>query len=417
MSYSQDETLNVVKRAISSNVSIFTAFMIALLSAYPFLRDGEAKPHSFFDLNVYYGAVSRWLEIGDLYNWAIPPNEIYGFTYPPFAAVVFAPFVSLISVETAGTSLVFISIASIVLISYMSFSCMGVSKRISIALSLWIAPLLLKFHPVVFNMQMGQINFLLALMILIDVIYLKNTRLHGILMALAASIKLTPAIFGLLLVAKRDWISLARFVATGILGILLSFAVDYKITIEYFTDKMFDSGRVGKTYSSLNFNLVGVLDKVFTESNNFVYVITVVLMIGIAYFSARRLVLRDQYFGAAMVIATLGLLVSPISWIHHWIWFIPMLIFLTIYGISISNSLCIFWSLTGLLLFSSSFAMWFFGETTRENGWILPLALAHSTQVLWAVVYVALPLVVATRHRPAHEEGSAPGISMVNQGI
>jgi alpha-1,2-mannosyltransferase len=48
----------------------------------------------FFDLGVYRGAVRYWLlDGGDLYDFRYQ-DSVYGFTYPPFAALVFAPLVA-----------------------------------------------------------------------------------------------------------------------------------------------------------------------------------------------------------------------------------------------------------------------------------------------------------------------------------
>ena len=43
---------------------------------------------------------------------------------------------------------------------------------------------------------------------------------------------------------------------------------------------------------------------------------------------AWRAIARDDRLGTLVIVELLGLLVSPISWSHHWVWVIPMLIWL-----------------------------------------------------------------------------------------
>ena len=50
-----------------------------------------AERHGFFDLRVYFGALRHWArDGGEIYDF-IKPNSTYGFTYPPFAALLMLP--------------------------------------------------------------------------------------------------------------------------------------------------------------------------------------------------------------------------------------------------------------------------------------------------------------------------------------
>src|SRR5262249_55272237 len=63
------------------------AIGLAALSFDMFL----AVRHGFFDLSVYYGAINYWMhDGGSLYDYLLPQNT-YGFTYPPFAALTMLP--------------------------------------------------------------------------------------------------------------------------------------------------------------------------------------------------------------------------------------------------------------------------------------------------------------------------------------
>jgi alpha-1,2-mannosyltransferase len=50
------------------------------------------------------------------------------------------------------------------------------------------------------------------------------------------------------------------------------------------------------------------------------------IVVGCAWFAAARLRTRDEDALALLVIATAGLLASPLSWSHHWVWIAPALV-------------------------------------------------------------------------------------------
>lgn len=384
-------------RALSGNYALLVAFMLTLISLYPFLWNDKMELREFFDLRVYYGAVAHWLETGELYSWALPPERIYGFTYPPFAALFFAPFVLVTDARTAGPLFLVLNVAALVALIFVACRGMGVGTRLALAAGLWLTPLFLKFFPVSFNMELGQINLFLVLLILVDLVYLRGTRWHGVLMALTACIKLTPAIFGLLFLATRDWKSLGRFIGTGLASIALSFLLATDVSLEYFTDKMFESSRVGSITGALNYNLLGTWSMLFPGWLALpLFVITALASVALAYRSARLLSVsggRDSYLGAGSCVAVLGLLLSPISWTHHWVWFVVLLIFAVMTGWRQAREGYLFLAASGFLIFSMPFAVWFGGHSWDTNEWPELLALLHALPVFWALAYLLLPVV------------------------
>lgn len=384
--------LTALRAALSSNLALLTGLALTLISLYPFLWDEKMVARSFFDLNVYYGAVDSWLTSGNLYNWALPPEEIYGFTYPPLAALIFAPFVLLTTPDAAGPAFLVLNVGALVLVTYLSLRGLEVSKRVALATGLWLTPLFLKFFPISFNMELGQINLFLVLLILTDAIYLRGTRWHGVLMALAASIKLTPAIFGLYFLATRDWKSLARFVGTGAAGIALSFAVMPHRAVEFFTEKIFESDRVGSITGALNYNLLGSWSMILPQvPATVLFALSALAILVLTYLACRELHTRGQQLGAVSTVAALGLLLSPISWTHHWVWLVVFLVFSAVYGWRTGNRTYLYLAATGTLLFAMPFAVWFGGHNWGTGQWPLGLGLMHALPVLWAVAYLAVP--------------------------
>ena len=65
--------------------------MVGLAAGVAVFLAGLAARHGFFDLRVYYGAINYWVhDGGSLYDYLLP-RSTYGFTYPPFAALVMLP--------------------------------------------------------------------------------------------------------------------------------------------------------------------------------------------------------------------------------------------------------------------------------------------------------------------------------------
>ena len=127
--------------------------------------------------------------------------------------------------------------------------------------------------------------------------------------------------------------------------------------------------------------------------------------------AAAILARRQDWLGATAVTGTTGLLVSPISWAHHWVWILPALVLLVRSGHRIAAA-------AGYLLFALA-PFWFTPHSAgpREYGfhWLLTLVancfliagLAFGGYMAWHA-YRSLGL--AQPGRPQRPQGQ-PGIS------
>lgn len=242
------------------------------------------------------------------------------FTYPPFAGVVFVPL-TWIPAGIASTVLVLGSALSYALVVAAAGRRLGWSPRaIAAALVLGLAA-----APIVRTVQQGQINLLLAAMIAADV-WLLPRRWRGVLIGIAAGIKIVPAVFVLYAVARRDWRSAARTVAAGMVTIGVAWAVAPEASLRYWTQMALDTSRSGGGGYPDNQSLVGVLARVLGDNHPPVWA-TLPLQgaaLGLAYLCARRALKADRPVEGALAVAVGGLLASPISWSHHWVWCVPL---------------------------------------------------------------------------------------------
>ena len=149
---------------------------------------------------------------------------------------------------------------------------------------------------------------------------------------LAAGIKLTPAVSGLYFVGARRWsaalFSFVVFMAT----VALSLLVLRDQASLYFTDLLGDARRVGPIGTSTNQSWRGGISRILGhDAGSGPLVLIAIALTAVLALLAWRAVAADDRLGRIVVVMSFGLLLSPISWTHHWVWLIPAMIWL-IYG-------------------------------------------------------------------------------------
>ena len=159
-----------------------------------------------FDSSVYYGAIAHWRAGGDLYDWyAQPLLHQYPFTYPPFAAWALAPLTRL---GERGLQLVLTALTPVgaALTAGACLRRLGAGRRLALGLAPWAAlaasELLEPFRETLYE---GQVNAVLMALVALDVLAVpESSRLRGVLCAVAASFKLTPAIALAVFLIRRE---------------------------------------------------------------------------------------------------------------------------------------------------------------------------------------------------------------------
>ena len=279
-------------------------------------------PHgaNFVDLHVYVGGAEMLDHPGKLYDYVYAdqtPDFPLPFTYPPFAAVVFyplhvLPFGFLAFVWQLGT------IAALYGVVRISQRLLPGGGDYRIAM-LWTAV----------NFDYGQINVLLVLAVLYAV-YSTRWWLSGLLVGLAAGVKLTPAVSGLYFVGARRW-GAAVFSAVVFFGtIAVSALVVGDQTRYYFTELLGDARRVGPIGTSFNQSWRGGISRILGYDAGYgALVVTAIAVTAVlALLAWRAIGGAEDRLGAIVVVQLFGLLASPISWTHHWVWLIPLMIWL-----------------------------------------------------------------------------------------
>jgi alpha-1,2-mannosyltransferase len=152
---------------------------------------------------------------------------------------------------------------------------------------------------------------------------------RGTLIGIATAIKLTPAVFLLFFLAHRQWrpvfVAGASFaVATGV-GFLAAPADSAKY---WFGGVLTDPSRIGSPGFASNQSLAGLLHRWFVPApwHTVCWLLAALVVLVVGWIAVARLRGRGQDVAALLAVAAAGLLASPVSWSHHYVWVVPALI-------------------------------------------------------------------------------------------
>lgn len=282
--------------------------------------------YGYADLHVYVRGAQELLT-GNLYSFGLAgfgPDPL-GFTYPPFAALVFTPL-SWLPFGVAAASMAVVNVVLVYVVLRLAVALVPVSVP-NRRLALWTAAALWA-EPVRLTSDYGQINLVLVTMVLLAA-YLTRNAVSGALVGIAAGIKLTPAVSGLYFLAVRRYSAAAWSAAAFALTVAVTLIVVPTETKSYFSTLIGDTTRIGPTSNIVNQSLRGMLSRfaghdVASGPGWIVAVGAAGILCAAAVFAVRRL----DRLAVLLVVQMFALLASPISWAHHWIWTVPLVVWL-----------------------------------------------------------------------------------------
>ncbi|MFD6893313.1 mannosyltransferase [Rhodococcus sp. NPDC060086] len=310
---------------------------LLLVSVVVRLAWGLLTPNgmNLVDLHVYVDGSAALLS-GELYDFTYSrdtPDFPLPFTYPPFAALVFLPL-HYLPFGLLGILWLLLTIAALFWVIRIALELLvGPAARgahwtsvalVWTAIGVWV-------EPIRTTLDYGQINVFLVLAVMVAA---RSSRwwLSGGLVGIVAGIKLTPAITGVYFLARRRWreafFSAVAFCAT----VVVSSVLLGEQARTYFTSMFGDADRIGPVGSVWNQSLRGALSRlVGRDVETGPLWIAAVGVCALLAFAAWRSLGPDDRLGTLVIVQLFGLLVSPISWVHHWVWVVPMLLWL-VYG-------------------------------------------------------------------------------------
>jgi alpha-1,2-mannosyltransferase len=270
---------------------------------------GVSVPGALTDLKVYRAGGAAWLHGVPLYTDAFP--FWLPFTYPPVSAVLFG----MLAVLPFAVAAMLLTAAGLVALSVTTVLAVPPeSARVVSGLAVVGG---LALEPVRTTLMFGQVNLVLMGLVAVDCLVAGPRYPRGLLVGLAAAVKLTPLVFVLFFVARRQFQPAVTAVVTfaAVSGAGMLFAPSD--SVRYWWATIFDPDRIGGAAFVTNQSLRGALVRLdLTEA--WLPLVAVVLVL--AWLGARR---ASDPVMALLVVAAGGLLVSPVSWSHHWVWIAP----------------------------------------------------------------------------------------------
>jgi alpha-1,2-mannosyltransferase len=247
------------------------------------------------------------------------------FTYTPLAAIVFAP-ITLVPTALAQVLWELVSVATLAVAGHAVLKLAGWRPTRTEVAALTAVSLLLE--PVYHTLFNGQVNLILLAIVAVDVWRVgQGRRSGGLGIGIAAAIKLTPAIFIVLFLLSRRTraavTATVTFLACGLIGFLATPHASWL----YWTQRFYDTARVYPAYVA-NQSVYGAAVRIFGGPGHvglwYLPVTVVVAVVGMG--SAAVFARHGDWLRALAVTGVTGLLVSPVSWTHHWVYTIPALI-------------------------------------------------------------------------------------------
>jgi alpha-1,2-mannosyltransferase len=280
-------------------------------------------PWPMWNVAVYWWGGSQALHDATLYA----AHEPRSFTYPPFAAALFG-LAGGVPEIVLKVSLAVLSLAGLAALAWQSVRAAGLGRRPELAFAT--AALALLTQPVTYTLHLGEVNLILAGLIAIDLLPRQDGAWwQGIATGAAAGIKLTPLIFVAYLLVTRRPRAAAAAILTFVVTVAAGFVLLPTQSRSFWLRGVFlNQRRIGNTFNPANQSLAGLLARLGSglPAVHTAWVVAA-LLIGVGGLAVAAILHRRGHRLAGFACCGLtGLLVSPMSWTHHWVWVIPVLV-------------------------------------------------------------------------------------------
>jgi len=317
-----------VRARLGNSSVLLGAQLLVLVAVLVSYNGGRWRfPAYRVDLDVYRLGSGALLQGQALYG-TLPPTgdgQLLLFTYPPFAAILLTPLAVLpYWAACLAVTLLTLGVLAVVLVTVLRALGARCDWR-RVAALLLAAEVL---EPVLRTLYAGQIDLFLLALVVLDVLAATPRWPRGLLIGLAAAIKLTPAVFLLYFLLRRDTRAAVTAVVTFLAATALGFLLAGADSVRYWTGALWDTGRVGEPTYAGNQSLLGLLAKagVPPEARTAWWLPLVAVVLVLTALGVRRALAAGERTVALGLNALGGLLVSPISWTHHWVWAVVVLL-------------------------------------------------------------------------------------------
>ncbi len=378
-------------------------------------------PFLMVDLAVYVDG-ARHLTDGTLYDFFSEPLHL-PFTYPTFSAIIFTPMTWL-PWTVLRVLWQLASFGAIGLMAYATLRLLGragpkASRPMAnlrgivvtiTALGLWLEPVRTTFN-------YGQINLFLCALLLAGAIAGKEW-MSGASVGIAAGVKLTPAITGLYYLLQKRWSAVIWSVVFFAVTVAVGAALLPSETWRFFTKLMLDPARTGPVWSAINQSLRGALARLLGADLTSVWFVFAAAAAVLGVWTCWVCLRAGDRAAAFLAVQFTGLLISPISWSHHWVWVLPLLLW-CLFGprqrLTSVRVLAWAWVIgTCSYIVSILIAQQYIDQGPSRPFWQAGLGAIYP---VLGIATLVLLVVVSRRIRPDRPAGAVDGASATDPGL
>jgi alpha-1,2-mannosyltransferase len=363
------------------------------------------------DLMVYRFGASRALAGRDLYSIGLTGNpQTLLFDYTPFAALCSLPltFVNAVTAQVLG---LVVNVALVVYVVRRSLIRLGTTTSTGLwSLGALLTALVCWLEPVRLSLQLGQVNLVILAVVVADLLGPENRRWAGVGIGVVAGIKLTPALFivYLVLVGRRRQAVVATLTLAATVAI--GWLVLPRDSGYFWLRGGFDDVARITSNPVANTSLKGLFVRLHLIGpwTTVAIAVLAVAALAVAVLAWRR---GQAVLGLA-VTGMASAALSPFSWSHHWVWFVPLMVHLGYRAYAVGGR----WSMAALWSLWAVFGGWIVATAgdTPEAG-LLSLRVPPAWEVAIPAAYLVAfaGVLIATawwlRRSPAYETGTTTG--------
>jgi alpha-1,2-mannosyltransferase len=335
------------------------------------------------DLNVYRdaGLIVRHVrplydprQASALYGSLGPRSHGLRFAYPPFAALPFA-LLSYLSLHALGWIFALADLLAVPSVIWITVRALGVpGRRYRAGLMVLATAAALLTEPVWRVIALGQVEIMLMILIVWDLCQPDTRWWKGAGVGLAAGIKLVPLVFIPYLLLTRRFreagVAACAFAATVAIG----FVALPRDSSRWWLHGLFvhESYQRNTVYAG-NQSLLAVIVRAGGPAWHAEWLAAAVVTGVVGLAAAALLDRAGQRMLGLVACALTSLLVSPISWDHHWVWMVVAAPVLVHYATRWRGPARWTWLGLGVIV-AALFAAWptlLWGETRDRFGWNL----------------------------------------------
>ncbi|GAA4547094.1 glycosyltransferase 87 family protein [Amycolatopsis samaneae] len=292
------------------------------------------------DLQAYREGSRAWWHGGDLYGPlpGTPGGATPPFLYPPFALFALTPF-TVPPLPSAIVVTVVVTVAALAVTAYVvaRWAWPDAGRRGAAGIAALTTPVFLLFDPLRENLGLGQVNVWLMALVAVDCLSPRTRWPRGLLVGLAAAIKVTPAAFLLFFLLRKDFRAAGTAAIAGSLATGLGFLVAPTESARFFFGGVLADGTRGNLGRETNQSLTGALTRLGLPGG-WHWALLIILIAAVLV--AAVLVTRRASPPLALVVnAVAALLCCPLSWSAHWVWIIPALLILASHATNLAHRL------------------------------------------------------------------------------